>query len=45
MIMDVMECVLHCVRLHWIEFMSKFYTGEGYLYQPFNFKGAVEAKA
>merc|ERR1719335_272331 len=33
--MDVMECVLHVLRLHWIEFDSKFYKGEGHAFVPY----------
>lgn len=34
--MNLLECVLHSVRLHWIEFQNKFYSGKGYNFVPFN---------
>ena len=43
LIMDVMEVCLHTVRLHWVEFMSKFFQGEGYPFMVFNFRKAIEA--
>lgn len=34
LMLDVMECVMHVVRLHWVEWMGKFYTGTGVLFKP-----------
>lgn len=42
--MDLLECFLHALRLHWVEFQNKFYKADGYRFQPFDFR-AVLAKA
>lgn len=47
MLMDNLECTLHCLRLHWVEMQNKFYKGEGYAFVPHNYKillGNVLAK-
>lgn len=38
MVMDFMECFLHALRLHWVEFQNKFFKGGGKKFVSFDFK-------
>mmetsp|Transcript_15219 Transcript_15219/g.25272 ORF Transcript_15219/g.25272 Transcript_15219/m.25272 type:complete len:886 (+) Transcript_15219:43-2700(+) len=39
--MDLLECFLHALRLHWVEFQNKFFRADGYRFQPFDFKSVL----
>lgn len=40
--MDSMECFLHTLRLHWVEFNNKFFKGNGVKYEPLNYDDRPE---
>ena len=42
--MDLMECFLHTLRLHWVEFQNKFYKADGYEFKPFCFSQSLDLR-
>ena len=38
LMMDLMECFLHGLRLHWVEFQNKFYKGDGKQFNSFGYE-------
>lgn len=42
LMMDVLECFLHALRLHWVEFQSKFFAADGIRFAPYSFKSIIK---
>ena len=42
LMMDVLECFLHALRLHWVEFQNKFFKADGIKFAPYSFKRLIE---
>lgn len=42
MIMSMMECLLHALRLQWVEFQNKFYKGDGIKFEKFKYQKFID---
>jgi V-type H+-transporting ATPase subunit a len=42
LMMDVLECFLHALRLHWVEFQNKFFKADGIRFAPYSFRQIIK---